>query len=100
MFSPTVDMTGPFGEKHILISVVLLFSLSVHPAKNQVTSAAESSWQLFRVILSHPHVIDKNAVTNQITISNKFLHPTAQRFIFDGNLKCSILSPQNIFKIS
>jgi len=52
-------MTGLFGEKQLFISVLLLFSLSIHPAKNQVISANESFWQLFRVIVSHPHIMDK-----------------------------------------
>lgn len=89
-------MTGLFGEKHVFISVLLLFSLSIHPAKNQVISANESFWQLFRVIVSHPHIMDKNTVANLIAINSKFLQPIAQRFMFDGNLECSILSPQNI----
>lgn len=93
MFSPTVDMTGLFGKKHKLISVLLLFSLSTHPAKNGMMSANESFWQLFRVIVSHPHIMDKNTVANLIAISSKFLHPIAQRFMFDVNLECSILSP-------
>lgn len=74
MFSPTVDMTGLFGEKHILNSILLLFSLSIHPAKNQVSSANESFWQLFGVIVSHPHIMDKNIVANLIAIS-KFFTP-------------------------
>lgn len=92
MFSPTVGMTGLSGEKHVFFSVVLLFSLFIHPAKDQATAANASFWQLLRLIVSHPHIIDKNTVTNPIAISSKFF-TSLHRLKFDGNIECSILFP-------
>lgn len=51
MFSPTVAMTGLSGEKHLFFPVLLLFPLSIHPAKDQVTAANAFFWQQFRVIM-------------------------------------------------
>lgn len=55
MFNPTVVMTGLSGEKLIHF----YSALSVHPAKNEVIAANESFWQLFRIIVSYPHIMDK-----------------------------------------
>lgn len=54
MFSPTVGMTGLSGEKHVFFPVLLLFSLSIHPAKDQVTAANAFFWKLFRVMMCLP----------------------------------------------
>lgn len=86
-------MTGLFGEKHIVISVLILFSLSIHPTKKQVISANESCWQLFRVIVSHRHIMVKTTVTDLIPVRCNYLHLIAQRFMFGGNCDCSILFP-------
>lgn len=51
MFSLTVGMTGLYGEKYIFFPVLLLFSLSIHTAKDQVTAANAFFWQLLRVIM-------------------------------------------------